>query len=30
VGGVVFKYEIWKFLGFVLRIDKAIKSIRSH
>jgi hypothetical protein len=28
VGGVVFKYEIWKFLGFVLKIDKAIKSIK--
>ncbi len=30
VGGVVFKYVTWKFLGFVLRIDKAIKNIRSH
>ncbi len=28
MGGVVFKYEIWKFLGFVLKIDKAIKSIK--
>ncbi len=23
------KYEIWKFLGFVLRIDKAIDHIRE-